>query len=98
MNIFNRYVRVGRKVYALFFRALDLQELEVSKKKACYDRRPVKTFTPFDTRQKTNNRPRTCKPNKNPHNLYFKLLLKIAFPLVQLANYFSKGTPRKSNV
>ena len=35
--------------------------------------RHVKTFTPFDTRQKTNNRPRTCKPNKNPHNQNFKL-------------------------
>ena len=34
----------------------------------------VKTFTPFDTRQKTNNRPRTCKLNKNPHNNFDSML------------------------
>ena len=51
----------------------------------------VKTFTPFDTRQKTNNRPRTCKLNKNPHNNFDSMLSSHA-------NYFSKGTPRKSSM
>ena len=51
----------------------------------------VKTFTPFDTRQKTNNRPRTCKLNKNPHNNFDSMPSSHA-------NYFSKGTPRMSSM